>query len=241
MPEEPAPRETSRGQGLPASAMGQRATGLRTMAAPHLRCLVVDDQRLLLDLLCTMLSAMPGLSVSGTATSCAEALELVTEDPPDLLLLDLAMGDGSGLEVATALAERHPEARVVVLSGQAAGFICPPQLRETICAVVDKTSAFNDLTAVLQRCLCSRPAGLTPRQQQIYGLIGQGMSNKEIARHTQLALSTVETHRKQIARKLGVSGAELVRQAALLAPAAETASSAGASQRPPSPGDAGSC
>lgn len=223
MREEPEPRQTQRDRARPAAAIGQQVRAART-----LRCLVVDDQRLLLDLLCTMLSALPGLSVSGTATSCAEALALVAQDPPDLLLLDLALGDGSGLAVATALAERHPEARVVVLSGEAAGFICPPQLRETICAVVDKTSAFHDLSAVLQRCLRSRPAGLTARQQEIYGLIGQGMSNKEIARHTDLALSTVETHRKLIARKLGVSGAELVRQAALLGPLAETASPGGA-------------
>ncbi|MBM5814885.1 MAG: response regulator transcription factor, partial [Cyanobacteria bacterium M_DeepCast_100m_m1_067] len=51
---------------------------------------------------------------------------------------------------------------------------------------------------------------------EIYGLIGQGLSNKEIARAAGLSVATVETHRKQIAQKLGVSGAELVRQAALL-------------------------
>jgi two-component system nitrate/nitrite response regulator NarL len=57
---------------------------------------------------------------------------------------------------------------------------------------------------------------LTNRQQQIYALIGQGLSNKQIAKAADLSVATVETHRKQIAQKLGVSGAELVRQASLL-------------------------
>ncbi|WP_438983026.1 response regulator transcription factor, partial [Vulcanococcus sp.] len=78
------------------------------------------------------------------------------------------------------------------------------------------TAAFSQLQAVLERCLprCNEP--LTPRQQEIYGLIGQGLSNKEIAKATELSIATVETHRKAIAQKLGMSGAELVRQASLL-------------------------
>jgi DNA-binding NarL/FixJ family response regulator len=56
---------------------------------------------------------------------------------------------------------------------------------------------------------------LTPRQRQIFSLIGQGHTNKDIARLTGLSVATVETHRKAIARRLGRSGAELVRMAAL--------------------------
>lgn len=57
--------------------------------------------------------------------------------------------------------------------------------------------------------------GLTPRQQDIFALIGKGLTNKAIAHSTGLSLATVETHRKAIARRLGCSGAELVRRAAL--------------------------
>jgi len=58
-------------------------------------------------------------------------------------------------------------------------------------------------------------AALTPRQRQIFSLIGQGLSNKAIAHATGLAVATVETHRKAIARRLNCSGAELVRRATL--------------------------
>ena len=82
--------------------------------------------------------------------------------------------------------------------------------------VVDKTAAFAQLQSVLERCLPSAGEPLTPRQREIFSLIGQGLSNKEIARSTSLSTATVETHRKAIAQKLGMSGAELVRHASLL-------------------------
>jgi DNA-binding NarL/FixJ family response regulator len=182
-----------------------------------LRCLIVEDQVMFLQLLRSMLEAVPGLSVVASATTQADAIAFCrSDDPPDLVILDLALPDGDGLAVAQALAEHHPNPQVVVLSGQASSFVCPAALQPLIAGVVDKTSAFHQLTSVLERCLPQSAEPLTPRQQEIYGLIGQGLTNKEIAKTTNLSIATVETHRKAIAQKLGVSGAELVRQASLL-------------------------
>ena len=182
-----------------------------------LHCLIVEDQVMFLQLLRSMLEAIPGIEVRATAFSQAEAIALCrTDDPPELLILDLSLPDGDGLEVAYTLAEHRPDAKVVVLSGQASSFVCPAPLRPLIVGVVDKTAAFSQLQAVLESCLPQRKALLTPRQQEIHGLIGQGLSNKEIARATALSIATVETHRKAIAQKLGMRGAELVRQASLL-------------------------
>ena len=195
----------------------RKPTVPQRQASAPLRCLIVEDQRMFSQLLESMLQAFPGLEVVATASTAAEALHHCQgPTPPDLLILDLALPDGDGLEVAEALAQRHPQAKVVVLSGQAASFVCPAPLRPWVCGVVDKTAAFQQLQRVLQSCLQHQPPQLTARQQEIYGLIGQGLSNKEIARAAGLSVATVETHRKQIAQKLGVSGAELVRQAALL-------------------------
>lgn len=191
-----------------------------TLARPSpLRCLIVEDQRMFSQLLQTMLAALAGLEVCGSATSLAEAQRLCSTPPlPDLLLLDLSLPDGDGLEAALTLVRHQPEARIVVLSGQASSFICPGALQAHCLGVVDKTAAFADLQRLLLLHLSREPAPLTPRQRQIYALIGQGRSNKEIAQGTGLSVATVETHRKTIAQKLGVSGAELVRQAALLGP-----------------------
>ena len=186
-----------------------------------LRCLIVEDQLLLLQLLRTMLQAVDGIRICHTATSQAEALAICRTDPPDLLILDLALPDGSGLAIAEQLAALRPEAQLIVLSGQASSFVCPTALQPMVRGVVDKTSAFHQLQEAISRCLQQRPSPLTPRQADIFRLIGQGLSNREIAKRTGLALSTVETHRKAIAHKRGVSGAELVRQACLLAELSE--------------------
>ena len=105
-----------------------------------------------------------------------------------------------------------------MLSGQASSFVCPPELLSQICGVVDKTAAFQQLHQVFEQLVPQPIATLTPRQQEIYALIGRGLSNKEISKETALSIATVETHRKAIAQKLGLSGAELVHQASRLAP-----------------------
>jgi len=111
----------------------------------------------------------------------------------------------------------------VVLSAQAAGFVCPEPVQPLLLAVIDKTATFDSLTAVIAELLPAPPGAidlspLTPQQQRIFALIGQGLSNKQIARQLGLSVATVETHRKAIARRLGLSGAELVCNAALRQP-----------------------
>lgn len=181
-----------------------------------MRCLIVEDQLMFLQLLRSMLQALPGIEISAVASSQSEALACCQADPPDLLILDLSLPDGDGIAVADSLAQLNPRAQVVVLSGQASSFICPVQLQPMVRGVVDKTAAFSTLQQVIATCLNHPKPELTPRQQQIYGLIGLGLSNKEIAKAAALSVATVETHRKAIAQKLGVRGAELIRQAALL-------------------------
>ena len=113
----------------------------------------------------------------------------------------------------------------VVLSAQASSFVCPEELEAMLVGVVDKTSTYETLRDVIEAALLQETpqdaepngpvAALTPRQRQIFSLIGQGLSNKAIAHATGLAVATVETHRKAIASRLNCSGAELVRRAAL--------------------------
>jgi DNA-binding NarL/FixJ family response regulator len=179
------------------------------------RCVVIEDQVMFLQLLVAMLQAKPGLQIVGTATNVAEALKLCTSMTIDLMILDLSLPDGDGLAVARCLMQYQPKAHVMVLSGQANSFLVPPDLSSQVLAVVDKTAAFQSLQIALDELLGDPVQALTPRQFHIFKLIGQGLHNKEIAKTLELATSTVETHRKAIAHKLQMSGAELVRLAAL--------------------------
>jgi DNA-binding NarL/FixJ family response regulator len=194
---------------------------------------VVEDQVMFLQLLVAMLRGHECLDVVGTALTVAEGRAVCLQQHPDVLILDLALPDGRGLEVAETLLEVAPAARVIVLSGEASSFVCPAPLRGMVHAVVDKTRAYGTLSQEIGELYRQRltkvgeaevPATDTPpppsrrltrREEEIFALIGHGRSNREIAAQLHLSQHTVETHRKNIVAKLGVSGPELVRLAAL--------------------------
>lgn len=193
-----------------------------------LRCVVVEDQVMFLQLLVAMLRTQPNLEVVATAQGVDEAIAVCAEHNPDLLILDLALPDGDGLSVVQVLSHSEEPPAVIVLSGQASSFVCPRELTPLVQAVVDKTRAYADLSTEIQRLLQPVaepvPAGdaasarrklLTIREQQVFSLIGKGHTNRAIADLLGLSLRTVETHRKNIVLKVGAKGGELVRLAAL--------------------------
>lgn len=194
-----------------------------------LRCLILEDQVMFAQLLGTMLEPVRDLEIAGLARSCREGLQLCRQLRPDLIILDLALPDGDGTAVARAALQMNPDCRILVLSAEASAFVCPPDLEPSVANVIDKTTTYDTLTASLAEVLsqiqgerasraaatCNPMSLLTPRQQQVFRLIGRGLQNKEIARALDLEVNTVETHRKEIARRLAVSGAELMHLAAL--------------------------
>jgi DNA-binding NarL/FixJ family response regulator len=194
----------------------------------RIRCMLVEDQAMFLGLLQQVLQFLPGLRVVATASTAAEAITALETLLPDLLILDLSLPDRPGVEVAEQLQLRRPDARLIVLSGQASSFVCPPQLHPMLHAVIDKTSAFHDLRQEIDRLLqvpsavegdSARPEDLlgtlTPRERDVLALMGQGCSSKAIAQALGMALATVHTHRRNLGAKLKLSGAELVRLAVI--------------------------
>ena len=168
-----------------------------------------------LEMLSLMFQDYSSLEVVATAT-CVSDAQLVCETLPlDLLVLDLFLPDGNGISVADVFLQYSPDGKIIILSGQASSFQVPDQLLPHILGVVDKTSAYQNIQVLLDGLSDNPVYALTPRQFEIYKLIGAGMQNKEIAKYLNLAIPTVETHRKLIVRELGVSGAELIRNAAL--------------------------
>ena len=189
-----------------------------------LRCVIVEDQTMFLQLLAGMVRTSPGLELAGTYSSAMKAREYVAHHAVDLLILDLALPDGQGLIVLKAAAEKNPKVQCIILSGHASEFVCPANLRSHVRAVVDKTQAYGTLQKEIADIVdpeASRPAAgkpqeiLTEREYEIFCMVGQGRMSKEISEKLGIAVRTVETHRKNICRKLKVSGPELVRQASL--------------------------
>lgn len=181
--------------------------------------MILEDQGLLADLLRQDLDRIPGLSVVGVARSVEEGKRLCRSQRPDLLLMDLLLPDGQGVEVAEQLLQEKPAAQVVVLSAQCDRLFCSRRLHAAILAVVDKGTAIDSLHLILEREVCRQrgsvenddPLGaLTERERQVLALIGQGLSSAEIAARLNISLLTARTHRRNITAKLGFSGAELV-------------------------------
>lgn len=180
-----------------------------------------------LQLLVGMLRTIPGIFVRSTATTVADAVALVRAESCDLLILDLKLPDGDGLDVLRAAAAANPAVDCIVLSSAAGEFTCPQGLLGNLRALVDKTQAYEHLQGAIAAIVRARgidvPGGeggdllalLRPREVEVFRLIGQGLKTSDISERLGISRNTVETHRKSIAAKLGASGAELVRLATL--------------------------
>lgn len=188
------------------------------------RVLIVEDQTMFLQLLSGMLRSQPGIDLIATGTTVSEGCKAVEiHHDLHLLVLDLDLPDGKGTKVLRHALKHHPKLECIILSGHAGQFLSPPDLRKSIRAVIDKTEAYDHLQLALQEITViqennsrSQPDPrniLTPRQLEIFRLIGLGMISKEIASQLFISVHTVETHRKSITRQLRASGPDLVRMA----------------------------
>jgi DNA-binding NarL/FixJ family response regulator len=208
------------------------------MTTDLIRILLVDDHPLVRDGLRARLEAVPQFRVVAEAGTGAEALQRAGE--ADLVLMDINLRGSSGIEATAQLTRRYPGIAVLVLSmhdkleyvtqamqAGARGYVLKDAPGKDIVLAIETVMAGGIYySAVLARQLAG-PAQqdnqLTSREQQVLQHIAGGQSNKQIARELDLSVRTVETHRLNIKRKLGIEGqAELIRfavQHAQFAPA----------------------
>ena len=202
------------------------------MAVP-LRCLVVDDHRLVAQAVGGLLSELCGFELVEVCHTVAEAIAQMERECPDLLILDLDLPGEHWQDAASALQRLNPQARLVFLSASGDQFTPPPEYSSIVLGVVAKSRAWNDLLAVVHGWLRSADAvaapgnqggnqagelplhRLSPRELRLFLALGRGLLNKQIAQEQGLTMATVETYRKAISAKLNLSGAELVRAAVL--------------------------
>lgn len=204
------------------------------------RVLIVDDHPLVRAGFVQLISDEPDLEVCGEASNESDALSIVAETLPDLVIVDLSLAGGSGINlierirahhggVSMLVASMHDESLFAerVLAAGALGYInkqeAPSRIIQAIRRVLEgKVYVSDKLTERLLDGLAGGPgaAGLTPMQRlsnrelEVFELIGRGMTTGKIADHLKLSTKTIETHRENIKKKLGlVSGQELTRRA----------------------------
>lgn len=200
------------------------------MASDKVRVLVVGEHPLLRLGLGVLLAREPGLELCGEATGDGETLAQVEALRPDLVVLDLCVSPSSGLDLVTRLCARFPRVPVVVCSLPGTDLFAERAVEAGARGVVSATAPLDQILSGVRRVLAGERvgpggaavrttgprrdalAGLTNRELEVLGFIGDGLGSSEIAARLTLSVKTVESHRENIKRKLNLtSGGELVR------------------------------
>jgi DNA-binding NarL/FixJ family response regulator len=220
--------------------MKDRPSAPRSAAAAK-RILVVDDHPMTRHGVASLLQQQPGLKVCGEVDSARAALAAVRAEPADLVVVDLSLGERSGLELIKDLHALHPEVPILVFSMHYESLYAERALRAGARGYLMKSEGAAPLIAAVRAVLqgkvylseamrdravhqFSRGATQAPRDNasllsdrelEIFELIGQALGTRQIARRLRVSVSTVETHRSHIKEKLGLKNStELVHAAA---------------------------
>ena len=190
------------------------------------RVFLVDDHEIVRRGVADLLESEDDLTVVGEAGSAAEAIELVEACAPDVAVLDVRLGDGSGIEVCRDIRSAHPEVACLMLTSfsddhaivdaamaGAAGFVVKQvgsgELVEAIRKVAAGVQLLDraEVRLRMQRLEDSDEGvlrSLTPQERRIFDLIGDGYSNRQIADEMFLAEKTVKNYVSNLFAKLGI-------------------------------------
>jgi len=196
-----------------------------------IRVLICDDQDVVREGLRAILSTASGIEVVSEASDGAEALELVPQTKPTVVLMDLKMPGVNGVQATRAICDHYPDVRVLVLTtydadewvfdairSGAAGYLLKDTPREGLIEAIKGTAAgkthvdpavagklFARVARVAAPPQTSIADGLSPRELDVLRLLARGLSNADIAQRLYLSEGTVRNYVSAILSKLEVS------------------------------------
>ncbi|MCG0277101.1 MAG: response regulator transcription factor [Thermanaeromonas sp.] len=196
-----------------------------------IRVMLVEDHVIVREGLKALLASEQDIEIVGEAGNFAEALQVTAQTRPEVVVLDLRLPGKSGMEVCRALKEAFPDIKVVILSmydeeetviralkSGATGYVLKKagvaELLKAIRAVhsgeayLDSTIARRVVEGLQKGLPLNRGSEtdpeLTPREEEILRLVAEGLTNQEIARKLFISVKTVQAHRANLMKKLGV-------------------------------------
>ena len=194
------------------------------MTDKRTRIVIVDDHPMVAEGIQAILESYDDITVLATLSDGQQIIDRVEELDPDVILLDLNMPGLGGLSTTEILLERRPETRILVLSMHDSPEYISSALSHGAMGYVLKDVPTEEIKLAIdavtkgERYLCTGAEGslapasedaareqLTNREQTILLQLARGKSNKQVARALDISVRTVETHRKNIKRKLGIS------------------------------------
>jgi len=199
---------------------------------------IVDDHPLVREGLAARISAQPDMEVCGEAADIESALELIVTKRPSLVIVDIALRNGHGIDLIKRIVAAGVNTRMLVVSAYDESFFAERALRAGALGYINKQELQGQvvealrtvlrgeryLSAVMSQRLIAQAIGskvahggaeiLTDRELQIFQLIGRGKSTREIAQELNVSVHTIDSHREHIRAKLDLrSGTELIQRA----------------------------
>ncbi|MGC1275104.1 MAG: response regulator transcription factor [Planctomycetaceae bacterium] len=204
------------------------------------RVLIVDDHPVVRQGLALLIDQQPDLEVCAEADSVVEAFNRYTESQPDLVIIDLSLKDGSGIELIKEIKARNEHAKMLVSSMHDESLFAERVLRAGAKGYISKQEATGNIVEAARQVLDGRVYlstqmsdqmlhrmvasgedadrspidSLSDRELEVFEMIGQGLTTRQIATKLDLSPKTVETYRENIKAKLNLpNGTALTRHA----------------------------
>lgn len=188
----------------------------------EIKIFLADDHKILRESLELLLSQEDDFIVSGQAENGMDLENILRDQVPDVLLMDISMPKRDGFDTARALKKLYPELKIIFLTMHKSEEMLSEAFRSGCSGYVLKENAFEELAAAIRKVMTGEmyvSGALTPmmlsgflssekescelsgREREILKLLAEGYSNKEIAEMLAISVKTVETHRANIMRK----------------------------------------
>lgn len=192
------------------------------------RIAIADDHQLFIEGIRTVTKEVPWLQWAGEAFSAKEALEMVNHVQPDVLLLDYYFPDGKGVDLALEILAKNPEAIIIMLSMENDNDIIYQCKVAGVRGYLIKNLSSDELISAIEEAIAGIPVFmwsdekstalgketdvLSKREKEIIHWIRNGLTSHEIASKLFLSTYTVDTHRRNILRKLELKNTAMVVQ-----------------------------
>lgn len=194
------------------------------MSTVPIKVLLVDDHPLVLEGIAAIIGTYSHIDVVGAAASAKEALCLAEKTEPDITMMDINMAGTNGLDAIELFKEQHPNTRIIMLSMHdnreyistsvmygASGYVLKDVSTNEIISAIEAVAAGGTYFSsgvsevLLKHEQAQKSTGpLTTREQAVLILVAEGKSSKTVGEILQISTRTVETHRKNIKKKLAI-------------------------------------
>lgn len=202
-----------------------------------LKTLIIEDHPLLRSGLRLLIAQLPELTVVGETGTKTEAISLWRQHSPDLVVLDLHLADGSGIELIRSVPSPEHTAKILVISSDATPSTINAVLKAGVQGYFLKTEPVSELTTAIRTIIAGKmflsPSVvpivlgrrldtqadpglevLSPREREVLRYLALGLRTKEVAAELDISVKTAETFRRRLIKKLQISSiAELTRYA----------------------------